>query len=87
MSDPFAGQSPGLSSPVRGGYDVTPHDTVDFAIPFRVLRASGAGNIVIVLLNGYTFTRAFTAGEEVSIYHGKRVNQTNTTATGIQAFY
>lgn len=70
---------PGMDSvpvDVSGG-NVTPTE------PFRAIRASGAGNIVVDTMLTASRTIAITAGETRAIYVLK-VYQTGTTATGIE---
>lgn len=75
---------------------ITPSDTVDFGSSGK--GASGqanlcdaiyvgvAGNLAVVLQDGTALTLAVVAGAIVPIA-AKRVNATNTTATGLFALY
>lgn len=46
ISDSFHEYAAGLSSPVQGGYDITPADRVDLAEVTRALMVTGAGDLV-----------------------------------------
>jgi hypothetical protein len=66
---------------------VTPSDTVDVG-PFRSLYVGGAGNVAVVDRFGgaaVVFT-AVPAGTVLPV-QGKRVDNTNTTATAIVALF
>lgn len=65
-------------------FAITPSDTVDFSGDDTKLTAivvGGAGNLVAVMPQG-TVTFAVSAGQVLPI-RCKRVNNTNTTATGL----
>lgn len=62
---------------------ITPSDTVDLAAPIRSIRATGAGNVVVVTASGAVRTCAFAAGETRQI-RATRINSTSTTATGLE---
>lgn len=64
---------------------VVPSDTVDLALPSRAIRAANAGNIQVTTAAGNTRVCAFLAGETRSI-RASRIWNTNTTATGIEAY-
>ena len=86
MVDKFNLAVQSLESPATGVFTITPSDSADLAIATRAIRASGAGNIVIIGQDGVTATCAFIAGETRAI-RATRVNSTNTTATGIEGMY
>lgn len=71
------------SHPAWDVIPVTPSDTVDFAVPIRAIRVTGAGNVVVVTPSGAVRTCAFAAGETRNI-RATRINSTSTTATGIE---
>lgn len=66
-------------------FAITPSDTADFSGDDAKLIAivvGGAGNLVAVLPEGGTVTFAVSAAQVLPI-RCKRVNSTNTTATGL----
>lgn len=66
---------------------VTASDTVNIVGgPARALRANVAGNLAVVTADGTAITYAVAAGEVLPIF-ATRVNATNTTATGIVAWF
>ncbi len=70
----------------RGVFAITPNDGTDLAIFTRAIRATGAGNVSLVGIDGVTTTCAFLAGETRQI-RARRVRATSTTATGIEGMY
>jgi hypothetical protein len=71
------------SAPAQGAFAVTPHNTNELAYTTRGIYVGGAGNIVVVMVNGdeVTFT-GVTAGSVLPI-RVKQIKSTNTTATSI----
>ena len=69
---------------------VTASDTADISLidgrTCRALRIGGAGNVVVVDQGGTAVTYTCVAGE-VLLIEARRVNSTNTTATGIVAWF
>lgn len=86
MADNFSNALPGLDSPASGVYVPTPADNSDLPIASRAIRASGAGNVVIIGVDGQTCTCAFLAGETRAI-RAARIKVTGTTATGLEVMY
>lgn len=70
----------------RGGFAVTPSDTVNFAKATRSIIATGAGNVVCIFVDGTQVTIPFTAGQQRDLAL-KRINATLTTATGLIGLY
>lgn len=64
---------------------VTPSDTVDLTLPARAIRAANAGNIQVTTAAGNVRVCAFVAGETRPI-RASRIWNTNTTASGIEAY-
>jgi len=75
------------TSPASGYAAITPSDGTELTYVTRAIYVGGAGNIVAVdeAGNAVTFTGA-TAGSIIPI-RCKRVNSTNTTATGLVALW
>lgn len=74
------------SKPATRWVAVTPSDATNLAVPCRGIYATGAGNVVLVGDDDVTGTFIFAAGE-IKALGAKRVNATDTTATGIIALY
>ena len=88
MADPFANHPPNnMSAPARSAVAITPSDVTDLTDVCRGVYVGGAGNVAAVMLTGevVTFVGA-TAGTTIPI-RVKRINSTNTTATGLVALY
>ena len=83
MADHFAAHASGLDSPASDVFPITPNDSTDLAVATRAIRASGAGNVVLVTVAGNERTCAFAAGETRPI-RATRVKATGTTATGLE---
>ena len=83
MLDKFANHASALDSPAEDVFPITPNDTIDLALATRAIRASGAGNVVVITVAGNERTCAFTAGETRAI-RATRVKATGTTATGLE---
>lgn len=77
-------QNPSPTSPAWDwiSLDALLSDTVDLATPIRAIRATVAGNVVVITPGG-TRTMAFTAGETRTVI-ATRVKSTSTTATGLE---
>lgn len=73
---------------IKKSVAVTPHDTTNLGVMAQGVVVSGAGNVVLVhnddSLTTLTFVTA-TLGVPVLNIEFKRINSTNTTATGIRA--
>ena len=84
ISDTFREFQPGLSSPVEGGFDVTPSDGIDLPTTTRAVMVTGAGALAVILKNGDAIT---LPGLTPGVIYPIRVTQvaaTGTTATGIK---
>lgn len=66
-----------------GGFDITPSDTVDLAVPARALYIGGAGAVKVTHLDGSTVTYAAVA---VGVFPvtAVRVFATGTGASNIK---
>jgi hypothetical protein len=65
---------------------ITASDTVNFVDQPDAIYVGGAGNVVAVFGDNATLTMAAVAGAILPI-KVKRINATNTTATGLFALY
>lgn len=70
----------------KGGAAVTPSDTDELARYCRALYITGAGNVVVVTVDGSELTFAVIASQVLPV-RCKQVKATNTTATGILALW
>ena len=83
MVDKLNNRARNLGDPGQTPYAITPSDSVDFTLAFDYLYVGGAGDVVVVAMDGSTCTfKAVPAGQYVWS-KGKRVNATNTTATNM----
>lgn len=75
------------SDPPSDGQDVTPSDTVSFAVPCRGLYVGTGGDVACVFANGRAtvYHNVPTGSHVPGIF--KRVNATSTTATDIVALW
>ena len=65
---------------------ITTSDTADLPRLTDAISVGAAGNLVAVLQNGKTVTLAVSAAQVLPV-RVRRVNATNTTATGLVALY
>lgn len=83
ISDTFGDFTPGLSSPVCGGFDIVPDDAVDIQNLTRAIVLTSGGDVSVVLKGGDTITLpALTAGVIYPV-RVSRVLAAGTTASGI----
>ncbi len=82
MPDPFIREDPGPGNPIA----VPPADS-DLAVPLRGFMIGGAGNVSVRNMNDQDVTITAPAVGVIHSVRCKRVNSTNTTATGITGFY
>lgn len=69
----------------RGGFSITPSDTVNFTDPCSAIYVGGAGNIVIVSDSGDVITLLAVPVGTILPIAATRVNSTSTTATNLVA--
>ena len=82
--DTFGDFTPGLSSPICGGFDIVPDDVVDLPNVTRALVLASGGDVSVVLKNGHAITlRGLTAGVIYPV-RASRVLVTGTTAAGLK---
>ena len=84
ISDKFQQYQPGLSSPVQGGFDVTPDDATDLPEVTRALMVSAAGDVTVTLKNGDQITLPGLAPGVIYPVRAIRVWATDTTAAGVK---
>ncbi|MEL6885380.1 MAG: hypothetical protein AAFP87_12790 [Pseudomonadota bacterium] len=84
ISDQFQQYQPGLSSPVQGGFDVTPGDATDLAEVTRALMVSAAGDVAVTLKNGDHITLPGLTPGVIYPVRATRIWATGTTATGVK---
>lgn len=64
---------------------VTTSDTVDGPFEFDALYVGAAGNVVVIRSDGVAVTFVGVPASRILPVRGKRVNQTNTTASSLVA--
>jgi len=82
--DTFGDFTPGLSSPICGGFDIMPDDVVDLPKVTRAIVLASGGDVSVVLKNGDAIT---LPGLTVGVIYPVRVSRvlvTGTTATGLK---
>lgn len=84
ISDQFNDHAAGLSSPVQGGFDITPADGTDLSTVTRALMVSGAGDAAVTLKNGDTLVLPGLTPGVIYPIRARQVAATGTTATGIK---
>lgn len=84
ISDPFETFTHDLSSPIGGGFDITPDNAADLAKMTRALMVSAPGNVAVVLRNGDTITLPSLTPGGGYPFRVVRVLATGTTATGVK---
>lgn len=84
ISDTFKDYTPGLSSPICGGFDVIADDAADLPSVTRALMVAEAGDVAVVLKNGETLTLPGLAPGVIYPIRVSRVLATGTTATGLK---
>ncbi len=82
--DDFRDTQVGLTSPVQGGFDVTPDDVTDLSKVTRGLMVATAGDVAVVLRSGETLTLPGLTPGAIYPVRVSRVLSTGTTATGIK---
>jgi hypothetical protein len=82
MSDPFASNAPGLTSPGIGAFAITPNNSTDLAQAIRAVTIGGDAGVIVYDWQGTTYT---TGALPVGTYamRATRIRATGTTATGL----
>lgn len=87
MPDVFSSQNPSLSSPLIGGFAITPSDGTDLPFTTRQIRVTGSGGTVAVTWPaGVETIEPVLAGETLD-WRIVRIKATGTTATGLRGYY
>lgn len=73
----------GLIDPGDGGFDITPSDTEDLAVPTRGLYVGAVGDVKVDMLNGDTVTFVAMLAGVIHPIQVRRVYATDTDATDI----
>lgn len=74
-----------FGSPVAlDGFDVTPNDGADLAVPARGLYVGGGGTLKYDTIKGTTLTLTGVVAGSVLPIAAKRIYATGTTCTGIK---
>lgn len=73
----------GLIDPGDDGFDITPSDTEDLAVPTRGLYVGAVGDVKVDMLSGTTLTFVALAAGIIHPFRVRRVYATGTDATDI----
>ncbi len=84
IADKFSEYTSGLSSPIFGGFDITPDDATDLVSLTRAIILEGAGDVAVILKNGDAITLPVLAAGVIYPIRVARVLATGTTATGLK---
>lgn len=89
MADRWGRQVPGVSGPFRASaaIDLSEADADLSEDPPRAIYATGAGNIVVRLLDDSADTTFAVAAASVNNLRVSAIRKTDTTATGLKALY
>jgi hypothetical protein len=82
-ANPWSINAMGTCVPL-GFFTISPSDTDELPVVIRQIEATGAGNVVVVCVDGTTYTLPFSAGQ-IRTGFFKQVKSTSTTATGLIA--
>ena len=82
--DTFGDFTPGLSSPICGGFDIVPDDVVDLPTVTRAIVLVSGGDVSVVLKNGDAITLPGLTAGVIYPVRVSRVLVTGTTATGLK---
>ena len=85
--DPYQTYAAGPTSPIAGGFDVTPDDAVDLPILTRALLIGSAGDVVVDFADGTTLTLPNLSEGVVYPIRVSRVRATGTTAGDIKGLF
>lgn len=88
MADPFEQTQPGIESPARSAFAITPNDGADVANVTRGLYVGVSGDVSIILAgDSAAVTFVGLAAGVIHPIRAKRVRATGTTATSIVGVY
>lgn len=82
-TDNFSSNSAGLSSPIVGGFAITPHATTEIAQVTRGLMVTVAGDVAVTTVDGSAITLPGLVPGVIYPIRVKIVKVSGTTATGI----
>lgn len=84
ITDPFASHVDSLTSPVTGGFDITPADGTDLARVTRALMVTTAGDVAVTFRDGTSLTLPGLTPGVIYPLRVTRVLATGTTASGVK---
>ncbi|NUH66495.1 hypothetical protein HTT03_14515 [Sulfitobacter sp. S0837] len=82
--DIFQNHHDGLTGPISGGFDISPHDGADLVQMTRGVMVASGGDLAVILRNGDALTLPGLAPGVIYPIRVSRVLSTGTTATGIK---
>lgn len=83
MQDRFAHIAPSLTSPVIGGFAITPHDTTTLPELTRAVYVGGAGDLALLLATGQSVVLKSVGAGTILPLRAQQVLATGTTATAL----
>lgn len=86
-TDTLPHSSGGMSSPARGAFAITPHNTNELTHVTRGLYVGGAGNAAVTMAGGEEVTFTGLLAGVVYPLRVKIVKSTGTTATALVGLY
>lgn len=87
MPDLFASNTPDLTSPLIGGFAITPNDASDLPQITRQIRVTGtSGALSVTWADGSQTVEPVSTGDVLD-WRLVRVKATGTTATGVRGYY
>ena len=86
MADYYRNKEHLLTTPIRGAFSITPHDTNELSQYTRQIKVGGSGNLAVTWYDNSETTEAV----EANVFYDwriKKVKSTGTTATSIRGYY
>jgi hypothetical protein len=83
MQDKYATYAPGLESPARDGFAITPSDSDDLPEVTRALYVGAEGTVAVALASGASVTLEGVSAGTLLPLRVSRVLATGTTASAI----
>lgn len=87
MTDTYEKNQSGLESPAVDAFAITASDVTDFANVTRGIYTGAGGDIAVVFKDDTVLTFVGTVAGSILPVRAKRVNSTNTAATGMIGLY
>lgn len=86
-TDDFASFKGGLESPIRRGFDISPHDTNEVSHITRAIHIGVGGDVKVTTVDGDTFVlKNCVSGDRYPVM-ARIIWSTGTTATNLVGLY